>query len=215
MALAAMSVVFSGFARQFYLRPVDLPPMPLRVVAHASLFSAWVLLFVAQTTLVASEQVAIHRRLGIVAAAVAATMVVTSPALAIGLARRGGPSGSDPLVFMLVIVTDVVLFGAFVGAGIYRRRDRDAHKRLMLLAMIVLLPASISRWPIAGKNPATFIIGVFLAFVLAMLSNDLVVRRRPHPVTVWGGIAMLASLPLRFTVAQTDAWHRFASWLIQ
>jgi len=215
MALVALTIVFAGFGTRFYSRPLDLPPLPPRVVAHATLFSTWVLLFVAQTLLVATGHPSTHRRLGIATIAVAAAMVLSAPPLAIGLARRGEPRGADPLVFFLIIVLDLVMFGAFVAAAIYYRRRREVHKRLMLLAMIILLPASISRWPIAVKNPAPVVSGVLLALLVAMIAHDLLVRRRPHPVSVWGSVIILVSLPVRFLVAQTAAWHHFAAWLIR
>jgi hypothetical protein len=216
MAIASSLVVLAGFGPHLYSRPVDMPPMSLRVILHASLFLTWVLLFVAQTVLVSAGQTAIHRRVGVAAAVVAATMVVSSPPLAVGLARRGGPGGgADPLEFFLVIVTDIVLFGIFVTGALCWRRHRELHKRLMMFAMIVLMPAAISRWPIAAKNPAPVMTGVLLAFTLVMVVNDLVTRRRPHPATIVGGLVVLVSLPVRFAVAQTAAWHHFASWLIR
>jgi len=84
-----------------------------------------------------------------------------------------------------------------------------------MLGMIVVMPAAMSRWPIAAKNPAPVISAVLLAFILAMVVNDLLTRRRPHPSTIVGGIVVLVSLPVRFAVAQTAAWHHFASWLIR
>jgi hypothetical protein len=54
---------------------------------------------------------------------------------------------------------------------------------------------------------------VLLAFVVAMCANDLFTRRRPHPATIIGGLVVLVSLPVRFAIAQTVAWHHFASWL--
>jgi hypothetical protein len=214
MAVGVLIVVASGFAPRLYQRPADLPPVTPRVAAHAALFSAWVGLFIAQTVLIASGHSRAHRRLGVATLGVAAAMVASSPPLAIGLARRGVPPG-DPLAFLMVIVPDVLLFGAFVGTAMYYRRRREAHKRLMLLATIVLLPASVSRWPIAAQNPAPAVSGVLAAFIVAMFVNDLVVRRRPHPASVWGGLLILVSLPVRFAISQTAAWHHIAAWLIR
>jgi hypothetical protein len=216
MATASLLVVLSGFGPHLLSsRPVDLPPMSPRVIMHASLFFGWVLLFVAQTVLVSVGQTAIHRRLGVAATLIAATMAVSGPPLAVGLARRAGPGGTDPLVFFLVLLTDIVQFAVFVAIALVWRRHRELHKRLMLLAMIDLLPASVSRWPIAAKNPAPFVSGLFIAFLVAMLVNDLVTRRRPHPATIVGGLILFFSLPLRFAIAQTAAWHHFATWLIR
>lgn len=40
-------------------------PVTLLVHLHAALFSTWVLLFIAQTTLVAQGRIAVHWRLGV------------------------------------------------------------------------------------------------------------------------------------------------------
>jgi Flp pilus assembly protein protease CpaA len=56
---------------------------------------------------------------------------------------------------------------------------------------------------------------VFAAFIVAMLANDLRHRRRPHPVTIWGGLLMFVSLPVRSALSQTAAWHHIAQWLIR
>jgi hypothetical protein len=47
------------------------------------------------------------------------------------------------------------------------------HKRLMLLAMVSMLPPSISRWPIAVKQPAPVIMGDVLLFLAAAPISDL------------------------------------------
>ncbi|HEX3273900.1 MAG TPA: hypothetical protein VHR43_03520, partial [Gemmatimonadales bacterium] len=66
MSLLIAAIVFAGFYRTFYLSPWLHGPAlsPLRIL-HGVAFSAWILLFVAQTTLVAAGQTDIHRRLGV------------------------------------------------------------------------------------------------------------------------------------------------------
>jgi hypothetical protein len=214
MALAALAVVASGFGPRVVHRTVDMPPLTLRVALHATLFLSWVALFIAQTVLVATGRTQTHRRLGVATLGVATAMVVWSPSLAIGLARRGFPD-PDPLAFMMIILPDMVLFGSFVATAVYWRRRPELHKRLMLLATLQLLPAAIVRWPFASKNPAPAINMVFAAFIVAMLANDLRHRRRPHPATVWGGLLIFVSLPVRFALSQTAAWHHIAQWLIR
>jgi hypothetical protein len=144
----------------------------------------------------------------------AVIMLITAPPMAVDLARRGLPPG-EPLEFLLVILTDLMLFTIFVAAGLYNRHRSKTHKRLMLLAMVSMLPPSIGRWPIAVKHPAPVIIGIMLVFLAAAPIFDLLVRRRLSRVSLWGGLAVLVSLPLRFAVAQTAAWHALANWLVR
>lgn len=214
MALAAVAVVIVGFWPSFYARPSTMPIMRPIVIAHAVMFSSWMALFVVQTTLVATHRLRLHRWLGIAGAGLAATMAVTAPIMAVGLARRGEPAG-DPLVFLLVITTDVVLFAALVSAAIYYRRRAETHRRLMLLALVTLLPPALTRWPWIVRHPAPGIMAMSLLFLAAAPLADVIARRKPHVISLWGGLAVLVAQPLRFAIAQTAAWHQVARWLIR
>lgn len=214
MAVASAVTVFSGFAPSFYLRPrASLPPLAPAVVAHGTIFTSWFVLFLVQTTLVAAGRTRLHRQLGLAALGLAVLIVVSGPAMAIGAARRGTLPG-DPLAFLHVILVDVLAFGIFAAAGLYYRHRPEAHKRLMLLATVSILPPAISRWPLAVKQPAVIPI-VLVLFVGAMLMHDRLSRGRFHAVSLWGGLALVASGPLRFAVSQTESWHRIAMWLIR
>jgi hypothetical protein len=214
MATAALITVLAGFAPSFYLRPWKaMSPLGSPVVAHGIAFTSWVFLFLVQTLLVAAGHTGLHRRLGMATTGLAAVMIISAPPMAVAAAARGGLPG-DPLAFLLVILVDILSFAAFVGAAIIHRRRPEAHKRLMLLAMASLLGPAISRWPIAVGRPLVIVVGI-LAFVAAAPAGDLLARRRPHPVSVWGGLALLASAPLRFALAHSEPWHRVAGWLIR
>src|SRR5215216_4657027 len=77
MAIALSLFVIIGFSRTYYLRFLtDLPPLETLVHWHSLVFSAWLLVFVAQTRLVAARRVDLHMKLGIAAVALAAVIVV-------------------------------------------------------------------------------------------------------------------------------------------
>lgn len=214
MAAAALAAVWAGFASSFYLRawrPV--PPLAPMVVVHGVAFTSWVLLFLAQTALVAAGRTELHRRLGVATAGLAGLLIISAPPMAISAAARSALPG-DPLAFLLVILVDILTFALFVGAAIRFRHRAEVHKRLMLLAMASLLGPAVSRWPIAVGRPL-LIAAVLFAFVAAAPARDLLARRRMHPVSLWGGLALAASGPLRFGLAQTEPWHRIAIWLVR
>jgi hypothetical protein len=80
MAILMALTVFVGFAPTFYLRAWFGPPIsgartltPL-VYVHGAIFSAWVVLFIIQTALVAARRVTMHRRLGIAGVLLAVAM---------------------------------------------------------------------------------------------------------------------------------------------
>ena len=37
---------------------------------------------------------------------------------------------------------------------------------------------------------------------------------RIHPVTLWGGLALMLSFPGRMAFGKTDLWLRFAEWIV-
>ena len=177
--------------------------MTLLVHAHGALFTSWVLLFLVQTALVAQHQVAVHRRLGIAGGILAGAMIVVGTLTALKTAARGAsPAAPDPLSFLIIPLTDMILFGSFVTAALRLRKNREAHKRLMLLAYISIIVAAVARVPgILPLGPPAFF-GLGFSFLLAGVIYDLLTRRRVHPVYIWGGAALIASVPLRLVISR-------------
>ena len=218
MSLAFILAVFVGFAPSYYLKGYfrDAPLTPL-VHLHGLVFSGWILLFFVQTVLIASNEIAIHRRLGAVGAGLAVLLVIVGLATAVAFARRNLPTaGPGVLRFLATPFADMLVFAILTVAGIWCRRRPDAHKRLMLVATIGLLGAAISRWPIAimRTGPVAFFVVTDL-FVLVSIFYDLWSQRSIHPATIWGGLLLVASQPLRLAIARTDVWLAFARLLIR
>ncbi len=216
MGVAAAVTVFVGFAPTYFLKDVlGGPPLtPLRHV-HGFLFTSWIVLLIAQTSLIAARRTDVHRRLGVVGGVLAAAMVVAGTTLAVEIVRRGvaPPGVGSPLAFFAVPLFDMLMFAGLVGCGLYYRRKPETHKRLMLLATIAILAAAIARWPyVAGTGPLVFF-GLTDLFIAAGWLYDLKTRGKVHPAFLWGGLALIASQPLRLAVAGTDAWLAFADWV--
>jgi len=217
MAVAIVIVIFAGFSRTFYLRPYFHPErlIPL-LILHGIVFSAWLALFVTQTTLVATKRTRIHMKLGVAGGVLAASMIIIGCVTAV--VRAKGPSpipGVNPLSFLTIPLGDMLVFGILVGAAFYFRRKLDTHKRLMLLAFIALLPAAVARLPIGfieTGGPLAFY-GLSDLFIIPCLIFDVVTRGRPHRATVLGGALLIASHPLRLVNGGTHAWLAFATWL--
>jgi hypothetical protein len=219
MAIAIAITVFAGFSRTYFLKAYYGTPELSRLLhLHGLVFTTWVLFFLAQTTLVAAGKTYIHRRMGIAGAVLAALVVVLGTTTAI-LRVRGGSApipGVSPLSFLAIPLFDMLVFAILVGSALYFRRRLEAHKRLMTLGMIALTSAPIARLhlPMLPPGPPTFF-GLTDLFIVAMLVHDLVTRRRIHPATIWGGLLLVASQPLRLMISGTSAWLAFASWLTQ
>ena len=219
--MALMAIV--GFAPTFYLRLLSggqtvsfgsgRPLTPLAYL-HATLFTAWVALFIVQTALISARRVAVHRRLGVAGAILAAAMIVVGTMTALGAAKRAaGPPGIPPLVFLAIPLFDMVMFTTFITAALALRRNKEAHKRLMLLAYVSIMGAPAARLPgMLPLGPLAFY-GAAFVFLAAGIVYDLVSRRRVHPAYVWGGTLLVASVPLRLAISGTATWMAIAQAL--
>jgi hypothetical protein len=223
VAIALALTVVAGFGPTYYFRIIGASPLntlsggPVTVLVHvhATLFTAWVLLFIVQTALIAQHKVAVHRRVGLAGAVLAVLMVVTGAWAAMNQAARGvAPSGFDPHQFLMIPLSDMLLFGGFVTAALLLRANREAHKRLMLLAYVCIVVAAIARLPGVLPLGAPAFFGLSLLFVLAGVIYDRASRGRVHPVYVWGGTMLVLSVPSRLLISGTSAWRQAAQWLV-
>jgi uncharacterized membrane protein YozB (DUF420 family) len=218
MALAILATVIVGFSRTFFLRPLfpDWPsPSETIFYVHGVVFTAWIVLLVAQASLVAGGRTELHRKIGPFSAVLAVGMVVLGTLGALIAARRATGFVQipvPPLQFLAIPIFDMILFATFVWLAIAQRRNPQAHKRWMLLATVNLVTAAIARWPgLPALGPLAFF-GLTDLFVIALAVWDFRARGRLHPVTLWGGLLIIASQPLRLVVSSTDGWLAFARW---
>ena len=227
--LAILAAVLLGFSRTFFLRPwfpewadVHGAPEPF-FYFHGVVFFAWFVLLLAQSSLVATGRVDLHRRLGQLGAGLAVVVVVLGVIGGLIAARR--PTGFvdvslPPLQFLVVPFGDMALFGGFVTLALVKRRSAQSHKRYMLLGSIALVDAAVTRWPFAVMMaelpvPLFNMADVFSdLFLVPMVVWDLASRGRLHPVTLWGGLVLIASSPLELMLSKTDAWLGFAGWAV-
>jgi hypothetical protein len=213
MAIAIALTVFAGFSRTYFLKAYyGTPELSTLLHIHGVVFTTWVLFLVAQTSLVATGRTYIHRRMG-VAGAVLALLVFVMGSLTAILRVKGGSApipGVSGLSFLAIPLFDMAMFAGLVGSALYFRRRLETHKRLMLLGTIALLAAPIARFHLGG--PPTFF-GLSDLFIVVMVGYDLLTLRKVHPATLWGGLALVVSQPLRLMISGTPAWLAFAGWL--
>lgn len=221
MLAAVWAAILSGFIphnlKKHFVGELSYPWI---VHIHAVFFVGWMFFFTAQVLLARDGRIATHRRLGICGTVLAATMVVLGVMTAIMTEKaKFGTTAADTR-FLSVMFGDMLLFGCLVAAGVLTRSSPAAHKRLMLLATIVLTDAGFGRWlsPLIGTwmdqpnywEIRTLTDGAwpFIRFQLlpmyvliaAVGLYDLVTRKRPHPAYLAG-------------VAGCLAIHLLAGWL--
>lgn len=209
------------------------PPFPLVLHMHAVLMGSFLLLLLAQTTLVATGRCDLHRRLGLVAMILAPALVIVGfilvPTTYHGVwnAAQNAPPGAREQLQQLVLRLDNImllqlrigfLFPLLLFIGL-RARGREAglHKRMMILATAMALPAGIDRIPwlptTLPESPLTPDLYVLLA-VSPMFVWDVVRNRAVHKA-YW--IWLAVGLPFAVAVHGlwgTEWWHSTARQLM-
>lgn len=221
-AMAAWVLVanFLGFAPSYYLRFAMAPPHPLEpltplVFAHGLVFSAFILLFAAQTALVGAGRVDLHRRLGVAGFGLVAVMIPLAFAVGVGGIARPltAPPGVPPLSWAAIPLLDLPVFGGLLIAALAKRRDPATHKRLMLCAIVDMLRPSLGRLlPMMGAQAPVPLLAP-LVFLLPLIAWDLASLRRLHPATIVGTLVVALVTVLSPMIWSTPAWLAVAGWL--
>jgi hypothetical protein len=218
-ALCAAAIV--GFARTYYLRFLfELPPLTRAAHVHGLLATLWLALHFTQARLIAARRVRWHRTLGAFTAFVGLVTFLQAGDLAITAAQQGhAPPGRVPWQFLSVSMGTTIMFGLFLFPALALRKRREWHKRLMLLASMVLLVPAIGRLDgmlhLHFGTPRTVLPALIsAAFVLWAWANDRRTLGRIHPALLYGGIALVAAIPFRSWVGTTAAWQPIAEWVL-
>lgn len=214
MALVCLLIVFAGFAPTYYLRADDAPALAAITHVHAVVFTGWMLLFLAQVTLVATGRRALHKQLGVVGVIVAAAMVVLGVVVSLDSARRAvvAGQGDEALAFLIVPLGSMISFATLIVAAVACRAQTDLHRRLMFMATVAMLPAAIGRIPNMG-DPLPFTL-VFLGLLWAPLVADRLAGRRLSRLSLWGGLVLYAYELGRFFSQQSEWWMAIAKRLV-
>jgi len=218
MAVLFLATVLFGFARSYFLAGVFRAPLPnLLIHIHGAVFSSWIFLLIAQTSLVAAGRVDLHRRLGLLGFALACLMVILGLMAATDMLVRHlapGEPGVAVRAFYAVPIADMLAFATLIYFGFRERSHPAAHKRLMLIATITLLDAAFVRWPVPvawwNLHAAEICVGLLL---LLLMGYDLWSTGKIHRVTLWASVLLVVLQQARTPLGRTVPWQTFAGWV--
>lgn len=199
LAIAMTAVIAIGFSTQLAMGRSTFYSPPL-VHAHAIMFMGWVTIYLLQNILVASGRLALHRRLGWVAAGWIVPMIILGFGVTIAMVRRGQvPFFFRPLHFLLFDPLSLITFAALTGSAIALRNRTEWHRRLHVCGMAMLMGPGFGRaLPLPLLQPwaweTTFAAG--LLFPFAGVVFDWRRRGRVHPAWRWGILTMLGGFVL-------------------
>lgn len=229
-AVLMLAIALYGFHHFFFRgqafpgRPLT-PPIRALLIVHGLGQLAWLLLFIAQPTLVALRKRKLHKMLGRFGAALAVTLVVMGYLVAVRAARVNPPDlelfAMRPPQFLYVPLTAISVFAVFVALAIWQRNRPDLHRALMLTATVAASSASMGRiawlndlvidtawFRVFGPLHSSVMLGLFL-----LAARLLVVRRFDRPLAL-SVAAMAAVFAVMHQVSATNLWNTAAHILM-
>jgi len=227
-------IVFAGFLPDSVMKIAMVragarPPFPIVMHMHAALMGTFMLLLLAQSTLMATGRRALHMQLGIVAFAFVPLLVVVGVVLAPtiyhqvwGFAQTAAPEMKTKLQQRLLSLDNIlliqiqvgILFPILMAIGLKARAgNAGLHKRMMFLATAVPLPAAFDRmeWlpTTLPGSPLACVLYVMMA-VSPMFLWDVVRNRRVHEAYwIWLALYVPASVVM-IVLWDTPLWHNAA-----
>lgn len=212
-------VVLIGYFKSYYGSSLfaDAPTIANGLVHfHGVVMSAWVLYFVAQVALIRTKNVKLHMTMGFAGIALAVLVIVVGMATAYDaqLVRHAAPPGVNPHAFFLLPVSDMTIFVVLFAAAIYFRKRPVEHKSLMLLTAINFMPAALFRIPAVPPEYSYFwAFGVSAAVAIAAFAWRTYQTGKINKVFAAGLALVLAAVPLRPVISESQWWLSFVGWL--
>lgn len=210
MAWLLVVVAVVGFApRSLAIVNGTMPNPPFVVHPHAAVMSLWMGLLALQATLSWTGRLDLHRKFGLASLVIAPLVLLML--VAVTIVRQNDAAGTPgaPVVnkILFVQIRSIVMFPLFfIWALRTRRTDPQTHKRMMLLATLMLLDAAIARMSFLPFNdfPRSYLaIHLYLLLlVVPALVHDLIRLGRIHRAWIWG-----LALILPWVVATELAWN--------
>lgn len=211
-------IVFVGFAQTYFLSAILkvphwkaglAPPHPWIVEIHGAIFTAWIALLLLQSMLVAGHRVNLHRRLGLATIGLAGLMWPLAFAVSSEALARNFAPGDPRIRLASTNFLAVSIFAVLVSFAYRERSNPAAHKRLIFVATIQLVPAAIARFPIPGIGASgqTMQIGGY-ALLFLLVGYDLWSLRNVHRATLWG--LLVFGLPFNSLIFDSGWWRNFS-----
>lgn len=205
----AVFIIF-GFA-QFGARGyVDYRAAPAYIHLHALVMLAWLGLTVVQATLIARDNLALHRRLGWTGVGLAAVVVGLGSFVAVRtLQAHHQPPFFTPPYFLALTQVGLLAFAGLVAAAIARRRETEWHRRLMVGALVLLMEPALGRllpMPLIMPWGEWAVLAVQLGALALVARHDRRTLGAIHPATVAAVAVVAATHLIVETLAVSPFW---------
>jgi hypothetical protein len=216
MVLLMAFFVFGGFGMTYWypLATSTFPPAPPVVHLHGATYFTWMVLLITQASLINVRNVALHRSLGMFGIALAMAVIIMGALITILGASRASGAAAHGIYLGIAAVTGFALLFTLAIRNTHRR---DVHRRLILFAMLPLLPPGIHRLYMVPLGLKTFPVVAMYATLDAMALAIIVHQwRREGGIDkyTWIGAGWIAmQQAVHWAIVDTEFFAGVVRWL--
>jgi hypothetical protein len=215
-AVAMAIVIVAGFSLNAIMgRSTIFSPISVHV--HGLLFMGFLGLYVTQNFLVATGNIAVHKRLGWLAAIMVPAMIAAALYVIVAMLRRGAvPFFFTPIYFLAMDTMILTSFVVLVVAAIRMRRRTDWHRRLMFCAMAAFTGNGLGRllpMPLLIPYSGEAAVAASLVFPAWGILSDRRRNGRIHPAWLCGMAVIVGGQIVAEIVARTPLGLSLYHWL--
>jgi hypothetical protein len=214
IGLIGLFGALTGFMSTFFI-PLSKGSFqaPFVIYLHGFFAFSWVILFVAQATLIRYRKYQTHIFLGLLGVAIALGAAITMIPAGIFATGKELAGGAGDIAYASTVgsLSSAILFLSLVSLAVFYRKRPDYHKRFMLLATILVLWPAWFRFrhyfPNVPRPDIWF--GLVLSDSLIILAwiFDRRLNGRIHPVLLFGGIAIIAENIAEIILFDKPIWQ--------
>lgn len=220
MGLVGLLAVLVGFSKTF-IHPISTGNFkaPVIIYIHAAFAFSWIMLFVIQTFLIRFNKTKTHMQLGVVGLFIAIGVAVTIIPAGLHVVEKELKQGLGEVAISGIVgnCTSALMFLVLVLAGIYYRKNPQTHKRLLLLATIIVLWPAWFRFrhffPSIDRPEIWFAVVLADSLIVISWIRDKLIIGRVHQVFLYIGTFIILENCIELVLFDTPIWRQFAIYI--
>src|SRR5690349_6908735 len=218
IGLIGLFAVLTGFSTTFLI-PVGKGEFkaPFIIYIHGALALSWVCIFTIQSLFIYKNNFRRHKQLGFVGVFIALGITVTLVPVGLYQVEKDLAHGVGQTAISSIVgtLTTAVLFISLVLAGFLKRREPPTHKRLMLLATILLLWPAWFRFrhffPSVPNPEIWFALVLADSLIIISIIWDKIHFRRFNPTLLYVGLFIIFEHITEAYMFDNALWRELAN----
>jgi len=218
VALIGIAAILIGFLKTFIIPILSgTKTWPFAIYLHASFVFGWVLLFLIQSLLIQNKKYKTHIFIVRWAAFIAVGAAVSIIPAALYQCERELKEGLGQTAISAIVgsLASATMFLALVTFAIVYRKKSQIHKRLMLLATILLIWPAWFRWrhyfPSVERPDIWFAVVLADSLIIVAFIWDWIKNKRIHLTLLFGGLFIIAESCMEILLFDSSGWRVLAN----